>query len=361
MSTRVVVVGGGYGGVAVAKALDAWADVVLVEPKDAFVHNVGALRAVVDPDWMPKIFFPYGRLLARGRVVQDRAVRVEPGQVTLASGERLAADYVVLSTGSTYPFPAKSDATSTATAQQQYRAASARIASAERVLLLGAGAVGLEFAGEIMAAWPDKRVTIVDPAPAILADYDPELQREVTRQLQDLGVELLLGSPLVTEPPTAPGSVGTFTVTTAAGAEVTADLWFRCYGVKPVTDYLAGSLVSARTPDGQLLVNPQLQVRGHQSVFALGDITAIDEQKRAAAAQRHAMVVAANIKALAQGEAMQGHYTPGPVAITLPLGPRGGAGQVPGGGLVGADVVAERKGADLMVGRFAELFGEVRQ
>jgi NADPH-dependent 2,4-dienoyl-CoA reductase/sulfur reductase-like enzyme len=38
----VVVIGGGYGGINVAKSLDEVADVVLVEPKDAFVHNVAA-------------------------------------------------------------------------------------------------------------------------------------------------------------------------------------------------------------------------------------------------------------------------------------------------------------------------------
>ena len=56
----VVVVGGGYGGVNVAKALDDAADVVLVEPKDSFVHNVASLRALVDPSWLPRIYLPYG-------------------------------------------------------------------------------------------------------------------------------------------------------------------------------------------------------------------------------------------------------------------------------------------------------------
>ena len=52
----VVVVGGGYGGITVAKALDETSDVVLVEPKDAFMHNIAALRALVDPSWLPRIF-----------------------------------------------------------------------------------------------------------------------------------------------------------------------------------------------------------------------------------------------------------------------------------------------------------------
>src|SRR6266581_617282 len=119
----VVVVGGGYGGVNVAKALDPEVEVVLVEPRDAFVHNIGALRAVVEPSFLPKIFLPYDRLLANGRVVRDRAVEVSAHRVLLASGETIAADYVVLATGSTYPFPAKTDAHAAADAIDNYRAA----------------------------------------------------------------------------------------------------------------------------------------------------------------------------------------------------------------------------------------------
>src|SRR4030081_2083218 len=111
---RVVVVGGGYGGTAVARALDDTTDVVLVEPRDAFMHNIAALRALVDPSWLPKIFLPYDGLLKNGRIVRDRAVVVDPHRVVTASGEEIAADYVVLATGSRYPFPAKTDLVDTA-------------------------------------------------------------------------------------------------------------------------------------------------------------------------------------------------------------------------------------------------------
>jgi len=95
----VVVVGGGYAGVNVAKALDDVADVVLVEPKDAFVHNVAALRALADPSWLPRIYLSYDGLLARGKVIRDRAAKADAGRVTLASGANklIAADGVVVS------------------------------------------------------------------------------------------------------------------------------------------------------------------------------------------------------------------------------------------------------------------------
>lgn len=170
MAPTVVVVGGGYGGITVAKALDDVADVVLVEPRDAFVHNVAALRAVVDPDWADRIFLPYDRLLARGRVRRDRAVRVSATEVELGSGEVIAADFIVLATGSAYPYPAKMDVEDSMGARTKLRLTHDALNRANRVLLLGAGSVGLEFAGEIKSVWPDKAVTVVDPTRILSPD-----------------------------------------------------------------------------------------------------------------------------------------------------------------------------------------------
>ena len=253
----VVVLGGGYAGIQVARPLDDLADVVLVEPKDDFVHNVAALRALVDPSWLERIYLPYTGLLGRGRVIRDRAVKADADRVVLASGAELFPDYLVLATGSGYPFPAKSDVTGTGAAHGKVRSTHAMLAAAGRVLLVGAGPVGIELAGEIKAVWPGKQVTLIDVADDVLGErYRPDLKAELRRQLTDLGAELLLGSPLRAEPPTAPGELGTFTVTTQAGTEVTADIWFRCYGVAPASDYLAGGLAGARRPDGFVEVRP---------------------------------------------------------------------------------------------------------
>ena len=56
--TRVTVIGGGYGGIAIAKALDDVAEVTLVEQKDSFVNHAAALRAAVDREWAERIFLP---------------------------------------------------------------------------------------------------------------------------------------------------------------------------------------------------------------------------------------------------------------------------------------------------------------
>jgi NADH dehydrogenase FAD-containing subunit len=353
----VVVIGGGYAGSNVARQLDDIADVVLVEPKDAFVHNVAALRALADPSWLPRIYLPYDRLLTSGRVVRDRAAKVEPGRVTLASGEELAADYIVLATGSGYPFPAKSDVDDTAVAHDRVRAAHAALDAAGRVLLVGAGPVGIELAGEIKAAWPGKQVTLLDAADDILgARFRDDLKAELRRQLGALGVELVLGSPLTAEPPTEPGQPGEFTVTTESGRAITAQVWFRCYGVTPVSDYLAGALAAARDSGGFVTVNPFLQVPGQDRVFALGDVSGADH-KMAGAAGRQAPVVAGNIRALIEGTPLTA-YEATPPSIVVPIGPAGGSGQRAGADeLIAAELVSELKGRDLMVDRFAEMFG----
>ncbi len=356
----VVVVGGGYAGINVAKSLDEVADVVLVEPKDAFEHNVAALRALVDPSWLSRIYLPYDGLLANGRVVHDRAAKVDTGRVTLASGAELHADYIVLATGSAYPFPAKSAAETTAAAHDNVRAAHVALTGAPRVLLLGAGPVGIELAGEIKAVWPDKHVTLLDVADDVLgARFRPELKAELRRQLSGIGVELLLNSPLRESPPTLPGQLQTFTVVTESGVAVTADIWFRCYGVTPVSDYLAGDLAAARRADGFVEVTPYLQVAGQDRVFAIGDVSTADH-KMAGIAGRQAKLLADNIRALIAGDNGTGltPYQPSPPAIIVPIGPHGGSGQLPGSGdLAAPEFVVNAKGRDMMVGRFADLLG----
>ena len=354
----VVVVGGGYGGIAVAKALDNTSDVVLVEPKDAFMHNIAALRALVDPSWLPRIFLPYDRLLTNGRVVRDRAVVVDPHRVVTASGQEIFADYVVLATGSRYPFPAKTDLVHAHHAQEQVRQTHRALAQADRVLLVGAGPVGVELAGEIRHVWPEKSIVLLGAADEVLGGpFMPELKAELRRQLIEARVELILGSPLRQAPPTEPGELETFTVTTEAGTEVIADIWFRCYGVVPNSDYLGDALVPARRADWFIEVGPTLQVAGQTTVFAVGDISTADS-KMAGFAGRQATIVADNINALAQGRSDLAHYKSWGVAIAVPIGPNGGAGQFPGEDeIAGRETIAERKGREMGVERLRERFG----
>jgi len=116
-------------------------------------------------------------------------------------------------------------------------------------MLLGAGPVGLELAGEIAAVWPDKHIVLVDLADQILpGPYDQRLRDELNRQLDDLGVERVLGNPLTHLPDTPAGKARTFTVATATGTRIEADIWFRCHGTTPATGYLSDELAAGAHP-----------------------------------------------------------------------------------------------------------------
>ena len=152
----------------------------------------------------------------------------------LSSGVELRPDFVVLATGSTYPYPAKSGTDDTAAAISRYRRSHDELARAGRVLIVGAGPTGLELAGEIDARWPDKRVTILEPEPDILAGpYKQELRDEVRRQLERARRRVRSrrrrspGSRRARRPRSARSRSPR-----SAGRTIEAEIWFRCYGLR---------------------------------------------------------------------------------------------------------------------------------
>src|SRR4029077_20852428 len=125
----------------------------------------------------------------------------------------------------------------------------------------------------------------------------------------DIGVELVLGDGLRELLPTAATELATFTVTTNSGREITADIWFQCFGVSPVSDYLGEDLAGARRPDGFITVGPALQVGAHDNVFAIGDVSSADA-KMAGMAGMQARLVAENIIKLVNGDRALAAYEP---------------------------------------------------
>nr|WP_232425437.1 FAD-dependent oxidoreductase [Pseudofrankia inefficax] len=337
------------------------AEVVLIDPRDSFVNAAGSLRALAQPTWAANIFFPFATLLTAGTVIRDRAISVDAVGVTLSSGRRVHADYLVLATGSSYAYPAKPRSDGTEDGLADLRRTHKELADADRVLIVGAGPVGLELAGEIKDVWPRKAVTIVDPAETLLPTFEPGLREDLHRQLDDLDLDLRLGTSLTTLPATEAGRAEPFVVTTTEGVEIAADIWFQAYGARPNNDYLGDGRLTTLSARGQVAVTDTLNVAGHDRVYAVGDLTDIAEDKLAAYALRHAEVVVENITAQLRGEPPTATYQPLPhPIILLPLGPRGGVGQMPtpeGPAVVPAATVADYKGVDLFTGRFTAQFG----
>lgn len=363
MSPAVVVVGGGYAGTLVAKSLDGDARITLIDPRDAFVNFAGSLRALTRPEWAHNPFFDYRPLLEHGNLIRDTVTSADPAGVTLAGGDRVDADYLVLATGSSYAYPAhpRHAATSATQAVADLRITNDQLAAAERVLILGAGPVGLELAGEIREVWPDKHITVVGRSPQLLPGFLPEVRAELHRQLEELKIELRVATTLTAVPPVEAGTASTFTVTTDSGASITADICFQCFGARLNTGYLDDGALVELTERRTVPVDEHLNVAGHRNVYALGDIAELPDANMATHAQTQAPVVVENIRAQLRGELPGSVYEPTDVPrILLPLGTRAGVGQLPnpeGGAMAAAlEAVIERKGSDLFTARFAQRF-----
>ncbi len=367
-SPEIVIVGGGYGGVTAAKLLDKDFDVTLIERKEAFFHNIGALRGTVDEEFLRELFIPYDNLLSRGRVVRGVVAKVAPYEVILESGERIGYDYLVLATGSSYPFPAKTPFDETAPSIETISWTGRQIREAEGVLLFGGGPVGIELAGEIKSRYPEKGVALVHSHSTLMGGwFKPELGAKLLDKLQKKGVRVIFEEAVMPEDETDPET----TFVTNKGTTIEASLLrphplsgvmgFICFGVKPNSDYLKGGGFVPLDEQSRVRVDPYLRIEGHNNLFAIGDITNVEEPKTAYLAQKHAEIVARNIKALSQGnKAKLRTYRPSEnPPMVVPVGPDDGVTQFPiaGGLVVGKRTTRRLKGRDLMVERYRKILG----
>jgi apoptosis-inducing factor 2 len=360
MSTpKLLIVGGGYGGTNLAKALGTSFDVTVIEKRATFFHTVGALRALVDRNWPHKLFVPYNQLLKGIKVIQGEVILVEAKQVVLKDGRVLDFEYLVLATGSDYPFPAHALADGVAEATQAYQTLFERTRRAEQILIAGGGPVGLELAGEISSVYPDKSIVLVHSGQQLIGPpFHPKFGLRLQQQLEARGVRLILGEKLdiaAAQAAQHPSDLGAQQYRTDKGTHLQADLLLRAFGATPNTVALRQTFAHALDRAGRVKVNQHLQMEGHSNIFALGDITNIDEPKLAVNASRHAGIIAHNLKAL-RGQSRLKRYTPMSVPMTaIPLGPKGGAAHLPFGRGMVVDFLAAVKGKTLLTERFSRM------
>lgn len=323
---RLVIVGGGFAGVTIARALDPDFDVCLVERRDQFYHNVGAMRAYAGGLPFERLLIPYSKLLRRGRVVQDDAVTISEGGVRGAL-KIYEADVIVVASGSRHRLPFKTEfvdslsfLAATSTLCEQLRDAAA-------VTVQGDGPVAVELAGEIRAWHPEKRVTLSARAARLLpAANNPRLGNVVLRQLEAQGVVVQFGQKVDANTLLIP----------AWGAEYGVP----CLGVKE----RAG-------------VDGYFRVPGLTGVYAVGDAADCGEPPLTFLARRQAIHLATQLNGNRTA------YRPSRrVAMSIPLGPNLGATQLPLPGLpvAGSWITRLLKGRDLFVTKNWERMGNPR-
>ncbi|XP_043111897.1 apoptosis-inducing factor 2 [Puntigrus tetrazona] len=331
---HVVIVGGGFGGIAAAQHLKHHGvPFMLIDILDAFHHNVAALRASVQAGFAKQTFIPYketfGLNFLQGRVIQ---IDTETQTVVLDNGKQIRYSHLILCTGTSGHFPGKHNSVDTyQSAIQKYENFVKVIQEASAVVVVGGGTTGVELAAEIRTEFTDKKVTLIHPREEV-ADPDllPSVKEQAKQVLLKKGVELLLGQK-VTNLDDLQLNVfrKDMVVKTNKNEQVVADLVICCTGSKINSEAYRSSLNACMTESGALKVNQHLQVEGFDNVYAVGDCVNLKEPKMAYHAGLHAAVAATNIINSLTGKSLTSYRT-GNVTMLIAMGKDAGVGQFNG-------------------------------
>lgn len=331
-SVRVVIVGGGFGGVAVANLLESWGiPFLLVDMRDAFHHNVAALRASVDSEFAKKTFISFS-VTFKDRFRQGKVIGLdlEKQCVLLSDGEELFFSHLILATGSDGPFPGKFNRIiDRQEAIHTYEDMVLEVQKASRIVIVGGGSAGVEMAAEIKTEYPTKEVMLIHSKIA-LADVEllPCVRQEVKDTLLRMGVQLLLSERVINMPMlTFNKFKENMVVKTDKGTEVIADMVVVCTGIKINSAAYSTAFSDKLASNGALEVNEHLQVNGYDNIYAIGDCADVKEPKMAYHAALHAKVVATNIANSLMQKPLK-TYTPGSLTFLISLGRNDGVGQV---------------------------------
>lgn len=353
---KIVIIGGGYVGFEVAKELDAHADISLIEQREAFVQPPAAIRALLDPALLDQVIIPYDRLLKEGRVVRGRAVEISQSEVTLEDGTAYPADFVVVATGSSYAAPFKPAGNSVEEFRQTSKDVSAQLVVAKSVIIVGAGPVGTELAGEIAVAQPDKSVTLISSDDSLFPMYPAKLGAQLKSKLEGLGVSIILGQRAQDLQRLDMPYAGSVTLTD--GRVVTADLVFPVVGSKPNASIVKALPGVKLSPSGRVKTDEWMRPSEYPNVFVAGDMADVGDGMTIVAITRQNPWLIKTLKKVLGGGSVENQkpYTAWKKApILVPLGPVIGSSWL--FVTVGNWVTSKIKGKELFIPKNRKAFG----
>src|SRR6266850_2473345 len=303
---RVVIVGGGFGGLYAARGLRrAPARVALVDRRNHHVFQpllYQVATAALNPS---DIAVPIRRILRRqtnAEVIlgEARAVDVTARKVILADGE-VPYDYLIVATGATHSYFGRDDWAQVAPGLKTienaldirrrillaFEAAERESDPARRAawltfVIVGGGPTGVELAGAVadiarLILRQDfrhidprsSRVFLVEAGARVLPSFDPVLAQRTAGSLRRLGVEVLTGAPVTAIDATGV-SIGDRRI------EARVVLWAAGVAASPLARSLGVPLDRA----GRVPVTPDLTLPGHPEVFVIGDLAALQQDGR---------------------------------------------------------------------------------
>jgi NADH dehydrogenase len=309
---RVVIVGGGFGGLYCARALGGDpVHVTLVDRRNFHLFQPLLYQVATGALSPANIASPLRAIVSREANVRTLLADVAgfdiPGCLVLtADGEKLPFDYLVLATGSTHHYfghdewerlaPGLKNIEDATDIRQRVLSAFER---AERepepearrrsltFVVVGGGPTGVEMAGAISELArvtmrndfrtinpAAARIVVVEGQPRVLPQFVEKLSGKALKALNELGVEVVLDAHVVgvypdhiiykaDRPDAVPQRIDTETVVWAAGVKAS-----------PLGRKLAEALGPGVEVDraGRVTVGPDCSIPGHPNIFIIGDL-----------------------------------------------------------------------------------------
>ncbi|HEY4306143.1 MAG TPA: NAD(P)/FAD-dependent oxidoreductase [Gemmatimonadaceae bacterium] len=331
---RVLIIGGGFGGLYAARALKkAPVDVLLVDRTNHHVFQP-LLYQVATATLSPTDICAPIRWLLRHQVNADillsEVVHIDPIKriATCMDGKELNFDFLIVAAGARHSYfghpewevdaPGLKSVEDAIELRRRWLSAFERADAAtsdeERAaemtfVVVGGGATGVELAGMLPTiaqhALPHDfrnidttkaRVILVEGGPRILPAFPDDLSASAERALVDLGVEVRT-STIVTSVGDGYVEIGTERIDTGTV------IWAAGNAASPLGAQLGAAVDRA----GRVVVNDDLSVPGHPNIFVIGDLAQLKTQGKAVpgvapAAMQSGAAAARNIISTMRGE-----------------------------------------------------------
>lgn len=289
---KVVILGGGFGGLAAARSLAKSADVVLVDRHNfqtflPLLYQVSTAGLAAD-----HVAYPIRGALRKTdvkfRMGSPISIDHKNQEVKLDSSETLKFDHLVVALGSTtadFGIPGVKEFA--LGMKSVHEALNIRAEIMRRfedlcrfeddtqfsISVIGGGPTGVEMAGAIaeLVRGPLKsdharsaaniKVRIIEAGGRLLPTFSPSLSKRTKKDLEKLGVEVLVNSPVKL--------VEHRKVSVADGLSLPSEITIWAAGVKG-SDAMAQ--LNLPVAANRIVVEPTLQVKNYSNVWALGDI-----------------------------------------------------------------------------------------
>lgn len=302
MDRQVVIIGGGFGGLYAARALERVpARVTLIDRRNHHVFQPLLYQVATAALSPGDIASPIRWILRRQRNIEvlladARRIDVDRRTVVLADGE-IGYDSLIVASGATHAYFGRDEwrgfAPGLKTLEDALEIRRRVLLAFERAeretdarrrqalltfVVIGGGPTGVELAGALAEISRQSlardfrhfdpgsaRIVLVEAGAAVLASFPATLGEAARRQLVSLGVDVRIGAP-VTGISGGRVEIGSDTI------EADTILWAAGVAASPLGRTLGATTDRA----GRVLIDPDLSIPGHRDVFVIGDLASLN-------------------------------------------------------------------------------------